>query len=1649
LSNGNFVVFFEFDEGNPANNDDVFIQLFNASGGAIGGNTLLGGAAHGAGLSEDFRDAGLVTELSNGNLVVTWETRDSVDGDGQGAFAQVFNGSTGVAISSVITPYADGTGNQKQQGVAALAGGGFVFTWLSDGGVGDVGEDVYQRVYNNSGNAVSTAARINTSTAGDQDEPIPLGLSNGNFVVFFEFDEGNPANNDDVFIQLYEGPPVVAVDTTAPTVTSILRQVPMADPTNANSVTFRVTFDEDVQNVGAADFSLSGSASGDGTVGAPSAVSASVYDVEITGLTNSNGIINLNIANGNDVEDLASNALGNSPTIGSEEEFNVDNTAPTVTIGAPSATDTTGGPVTYTVTYVGADAVTLANPNVTLNTTGTATGAVNVTGAGTSTRTVTISGVTGDGTLGISLVAATANDDAGNTAAAAGPSTTFNVDNTAPTPVITGPASPTSNDPVVLTIDFSEAMTGFIGSDITVSNGTVASLIDNGNGNFTANIDVTANGLVSVDVNAAVATDIAGNSNNAATQYSVNAVLPTIIDNGDPGYTGSAAFTGFAAGYLGDLDFGNGMSPSSFVRWDFPGLATGLYRVSATWDAHDNRATNSQFRVFHGATPLATVPINQRIAPNDFTDQSVGWEDLGAFYSIDASASDTISVLLFNNGNGTVIADAVRLALVTGPAEIEVHSGVNDLVSGSSTVDFGLNNVGAVKTKTFEVKNIGGANLSLSEPINVPSGYTISSSFGSTTLMPGETTTFDARFDAASQNTFSGNVSFGNGDGDENPFMFSVTGIATVEAEIQVLRPTGTTLFVDDADLGFFKSGGWAPFGAGKDGNLFFAAKNSNSTATWTFRDLTPGTYRVSATWADDPNRAKDAPFTIFDNTAALATVDINQENAPDDLTDMSTAWEDIGIFTIESDTLKVQLTSDADEYIIADAVRIELLQDLTDGTSSVDFGSTPAGAAVTQQLIAKNHGFANLTLSTPISPPTGFSVPTSYNRTTLVAGDPRQDFATFTLQLDASGGGPVNESIALGNSDSDENPFDLTLTGDVTGVLAPEIQVFAPSGNPQIIDNGSAGFTNTAGWTSQGGQGFSDDVLFSIAGSGTTTATWSFSSLTPGTYRVSATWVNDSNRANSVTYTTTDGTDTLATRTVDQLFPPNDFSDSGTLWEDIGFVTITGSTIEVDLNNLASPASKAVIADAVRIDPMAELVDGTSTLNVGSVATNVAAAETLLVKNVGNADLTLSTPISVPAEYSVPLTFGSTTLTPGTSTTFAVALNGTPSGTHNGTVSFGNNDADENTFDFNITGTVVSQAIVIDDGDVGFSAGGTLPYSFAGFSGDTHSSKNNNATATWSFTGLAAGTYRVSTTWLPHPNRATNAVYSIDGTPQTPINQEVGPAADVVEAGTNFQDLTVSHVVSGSTLTVSLTDIGADEYVIPDAVRIERLGPLHASSRPFLGTGVAVTPENVNHLFAMAVDQWAHAATPDQFSNVEVRIADLSGTILGLASEATETIWVDADAAGHGWQLDVNSRKGGIDLVTVLSHELGHLLGRADLDPVNYPHDIMTSRLAAGVRRGSASGQLEAILPAADGLFADIGYVNSGERQMSETSLIEESRLVMPAWLASQPTKLDELEFVHEAEFEIDEHGRNAEDKALADWLFADYEDDLEVGAL
>ncbi|MBK7656930.1 MAG: hypothetical protein IPJ18_19815 [Betaproteobacteria bacterium] len=132
----------------------------------------------------------------------------------------------------------------------------------------------------------------------------------------------------------------------APIVTSIDHQTPTSSPTNADSLTFRVTFSKAVSGVDTADFTVSGTTA---TVASVTQVgSTNDYDVLLSGgdLASVNGSVTMAFAGGQNIADTATtpNALTvTTPTGTNNHTYVLDNAAPTLTINTVAGDDRVNG----------------------------------------------------------------------------------------------------------------------------------------------------------------------------------------------------------------------------------------------------------------------------------------------------------------------------------------------------------------------------------------------------------------------------------------------------------------------------------------------------------------------------------------------------------------------------------------------------------------------------------------------------------------------------------------------------------------------------------------------------------------------------------------------------------------------------------------------------------------------------------------------------------------------------------------------------------------------------------------------------------------------------------------------------------------------------------------------------------------------------------------------------------------------------------------------------------------------------------------------------------------------------------------------------------------------------------------------------------
>jgi len=186
--------------------------------------------------------------------------------------------------------------------------------------------------------------------------------------------------------------------------------------------------------------------------------------------------------------------------------------------------------------------------------------------------------------------------------------------------------------------------------------------------------------------------------------------------------------------------------------------------------------------------------------------------------------------------------------------------------------------------------------------------------------------------------------------------------------------------------------------------------------------------------------------------------------------------------------------------------------------------------------------------------------------------------------------------------------------------------------------------------------------------------------------------------------------------------------------------------------------------------------------------------------------------------------------------------------------------------------------------------------------------------------------------------------------------------------------DVTSNGQLSGldaQRIALEAVGIGADEIPdLPQALRLaagaRRVRSAHAP--PASDSGAQSAPYGL-HSTQLGYEQLAplvdtavariEAVDPDaaaKLQNVAFEIVDLPDNLLGLA--VGDTIHIDVNAAGYGWfveKYEVRSTKDevglanpqSVDLLTVVTHELGHVLG---LD--HHESGVMDDMLPLGAKR-------------------------------------------------------------------------------------------------
>lgn len=388
---------------------------------------------------------------------------------------------------------------------------------------------------------------------------------------------------------------------------SVSLSTAVSNPTNQSVIPVTVTFSEPVTGFTASDITKMNASVG--------SFSGSGATYQFNMLPTGQGAASVSIVAGR-----ATDAAGNFNDASNTVSRVYDSVAPVVAMNSVVSDPTNANPIPVTVTF--SETVTGFTASDVTATNGSVSG---FSGSGSAYSFNLVPA--GNGQVRASIASSAAMDAAGN-ANSAGVELARTYDGTPPSVTMTSSAtSPTNQQPISVSVTFSESVTGFSVSDITPVNASVSSLSGSG-ASYSFTLTPQSDGEVGADINGGKAQDAAGNGNTAAAPFRV------VYDGTAPGVTLSSStsnptstapipvsvtFTESVAGFTaGDVSVTNG-SVSAFsgsgasYTLDIQPAGDGAISVSvgagvAADSAGNGNTASSMFnRTFDGSTPTVTL----------------------------------------------------------------------------------------------------------------------------------------------------------------------------------------------------------------------------------------------------------------------------------------------------------------------------------------------------------------------------------------------------------------------------------------------------------------------------------------------------------------------------------------------------------------------------------------------------------------------------------------------------------------------------------------------------------------------------------------------------------------------------------------------------------------------------------------------------------------------------------------------------------------------------------------------------------------------------------------------------------------------------------------------------------------------------------
>ncbi len=198
LADGGFVVSW-YSKGQDGSGNGIYAQQYTADGQPRNDEFRVNSYTSGD------QEYVAVEGLADGGYVIAWHSRGSNETDNSldSIQARVYDadGNT-VKTQFQVNTYPDSY--QRMPDIAALDDGGFLITWSSHPGQDGSGSGTFAQKYSSSGDPVGSEFQVNSTTPGDQDNPVATTLANGNVAIAWQAGNGQDGDSIGIFTRIFD-----------------------------------------------------------------------------------------------------------------------------------------------------------------------------------------------------------------------------------------------------------------------------------------------------------------------------------------------------------------------------------------------------------------------------------------------------------------------------------------------------------------------------------------------------------------------------------------------------------------------------------------------------------------------------------------------------------------------------------------------------------------------------------------------------------------------------------------------------------------------------------------------------------------------------------------------------------------------------------------------------------------------------------------------------------------------------------------------------------------------------------------------------------------------------------------------------------------------------------------------------------------------------------------------------------------------------------------------------------------------------------------------------------------------------------------------------------------------------------------------------